>query len=122
MIYSDFEKWVDTYFNLFDMNKLMALNFNIYEQEDNYWGIEIIGTSSFDEFDEDWACDEVTNFNTRNNLFSWQEKVNFSEILFKTKGMINQYLCDGKYAQQMKSLKGIGTGFVDGNIELIYVQ
>ena len=41
--------------------KVVAANFNIYEDSDDEWSVEIVGTGSFDEEDEDWECDEITD-------------------------------------------------------------
>lgn len=36
-----------------------AVNFNLYENGNNQWSMELVGTSNFDAEYSDWACDEV---------------------------------------------------------------
>lgn len=117
-----FAMWVDRAFSNEIRNDVVAINFNIYENNKNQWSIEIVGTSSFNENDENWACDEITDFGTRNAPFSWNESSDWKKVLDKTAKMIKKYLKKGKYADKIKKVNGIGTGFVDGNIQLIYLK
>ena len=118
--YPKFEEWLNGVFEKSFPRDVIAVNFNIYEDADNYWSIEPVGTASFEEEDEDWACDEVTNFNTRSNPFTWQEKASWEDMLSKVKNMIIQYLDSGKHAGKLKTLDAVACGFVDGNLEILY--
>ena len=75
--------------------------------------MELVGTDSFDEDDEDWACDEVCDFGTRENPFSWIENAEWSTILEKMVQLLNRYITNGLYADILKQYEGIGVGFVD---------
>ena len=68
LLYDEFESWMNNVFQNDISDEVCAINFNIYEDADGRWSLEVVGTSSFDENDEDWACDEVTDFNTREIL------------------------------------------------------
>ena len=39
------------------MFEIKAINFNLYEDTDNKWSVELVGTFSFDRDNDDWACD-----------------------------------------------------------------
>ncbi|MDE6470343.1 MAG: hypothetical protein K2L19_04915 [Eubacterium sp.] len=97
---------------------IKAICFNLYDDGDNKWSIEFVGTSYFDENNTDWACNEV--FTTRDNPFvlireySWKD----AENLFTE--MVSKYLKDGKYANKLKAYTAIGIGFVDGDLNIIY--
>lgn len=119
-MYEQFEKWVDKYLQKGFPEDVIAAIFNIYEDSDDYWSIEIVGTGSFEEDDEDWACDEVTDLGSREELFSLEAAENWKVILDKVAEMIKEYLIKGKYANSLKKLTAVGTGFVDGNIEILY--
>ena len=97
---------------------IIAIAFNLYEDGDNQWSIEMVGTNRFDPEDSDWACDEV--FDTRDDLQSWAQKANWEEILQETIDIIKKYIETGKHSETLKSYKGIGVGFVDGDITIIY--
>ena len=58
-----FFEWLDLILKADFPNEIKAINFNLYEDTENKWSIELIGTSVFDENDDDWACCEV--FSTR---------------------------------------------------------
>ena len=63
---------------------------------------------------------EVTNFNTRGNPFTWQEKASWEDMLSKAKSMIIQYLDSGKHARKLKMLDAVACGLVEGNLEILY--
>lgn len=121
-LYEDFEKWLNSVFEKDIPNDVAALNFNIYEDTNSYWSIEVIGASSFDEDNDDWACDEVTDFQTIDNQFSWKEEADWEDILAKIVELLHKYLEVGYYSNKIRKVNGIGTGFVDGDIELVYVK
>lgn len=112
------EEWIDAVLEGPLPEKVTAIAFNLYEDEDNQWSIEMVGTNRFDPEDSDWACDEV--FDTRDDLQSWVQKANWEEILQETIGVIKRYIETGKHSDKLKSYKGIGVGFVDGDITMIY--
>lgn len=102
-----------------------ALSFNVYEDHDNYWSCEVVATNEFDAEDEtgDWACCEISHFDTREDkLFAWQQFDEFDVILEKLKYALSRYLENGKKAGIMKETAGVGIGFVDGDLELVYVN
>ena len=117
MEYRDFEKWVDTALAVELPENIEAFCFNLYEKGNNVYAVEIIGSPTFDETDEDWACDEV--FNNRAYPLCWKSNKSWEGALEDTKSLVKRYLKEGKYASLLLSKKGVGVGFVDGNIELL---
>lgn len=99
---------------------IVAFCFNLYEESDDAWAMELIGAERFDLEDEDWACDEVTDFGSRENLYNWAMECEWDEALEYMMNELKQYLSCGKYAELLKSKIGVGVGFVDGNIEILY--
>lgn len=53
---------------------IRAFCFNLYEDSNDGWSMELVGTESFDPDDEDWACDEITDFGTREEPLSWEKR------------------------------------------------
>ena len=119
-MFGEISKWLDRALNHGVPDEVDAFCFNLYEDGDNKWSIEIIGTNRFSVDDEDWACDEVTSFGTRKNCYTWEESKNWNEILSEITSLLKDYLESGKYSKILKEKSGIGVGFVDGNIEIIY--
>lgn len=114
-------EWIDNILN----DKVIPTNtvafcFNLYEESDGSWAMELVGTEQFDLDDEDWACRETTDFGSREKLYNWEMDCEWEEALEYMVNELKQYLLSGKYAALLKSQDGVGVGFVDGNIEIIY--
>lgn len=102
-------------------NEVIAFGFNLYDScNDEDWSMELIGASEFDIDDEDWLCNEVTDFDTRDNPFQWRKKAKWEEILNDVTCFLKGYLESGKYAAVLKAKSGVGAGFVDGNINILF--
>lgn len=114
----NFTEWLDDILSKELSPDITAINFNLYEDTDNQWSIEFVGAGSFDADNSDWACDEI--FVTRDNPFTWTEETAWETILSKSVNEIQTYLETGDYAGKLKAYKGIGAGFVDGDITIIY--
>lgn len=100
--------------------EVIAFGFNLYDEGNGNWSMELIGASEFDTDNEDWLCNEVTDFNTRDNPFQWYKKAKWEEILDDITDFLKRYLRNGIYADILKAKSGIGVGFVDGNIRILY--
>ncbi|MCL2492760.1 MAG: hypothetical protein FWF33_01805 [Clostridiales bacterium] len=120
-IYPAFCQWVDSVMAEDIPQTAKAISFNIYEEADNTFGIELIAAASYNSNDEDWACDEVLT--TRDNPFYIQRTKN---ILKWEEGqaficdLIKDYLNTGNYRDKLKSYTAVCAGFVDGNLELLF--
>ena len=68
----DFFEWLDLLLKNELSSEIKAIIFNLYEDTDNKWSIELVGTFSFNTDKDDWACDEV--FDTRDNTLSWVQE------------------------------------------------
>ena len=114
----DFFKWLDAILKNELSGDIKAINFNLYEDADNKWSIELVGTASFDKDDDDWACDEV--FTTRDDPFVVKSKNDWESMEEFFIGLVNEYLSAGKYADKLKEYQAIGIGFVDGDLHILY--
>lgn len=115
------ENWIDTVLKNQEIpTDIVAFCFNLYEESDGSWAMELVGTERFDLEDEDWACDEVTDFGSRENLYHWEMECEWDEALAYMVNELTQYLSSGNYADLFKSKEGVGVGFVDGSIEVLY--
>ena len=121
-MYNKVSEWIDGVLSAPVPDEVVAFCFNLYENDEYYWSMELIGAGRFDPEDQDWACDEVTDFNSRESLFTFQAECEWDEALQTMIDILKKYLNEGKYADLLKSQKGVGVGFVDGDIELLYMQ
>ena len=114
---SSFYNWLEDALKKLPGN-VEAINFNLYDDGDNKWSVELVGTSTFDENNSDWACNEV--YTTRENPYVLTKKSDWKAIenLFTT--FLLNYLERGKYAHILKEYRGIGIGFVDGDLSILY--
>ena len=123
-MFDEVSEWLDDVLeDVSDMGiptEVIAFGFNLYDDGDDNWSMELIGTSEFDTDDEDWLCNEVTDFDTRDDPFQWYKKATWEEILNDITCLLDRYLKSGKYADVLKAKSGIGAGFVDGDVKILY--
>ena len=119
-MYNEFAKWLDGALDTELPEDIAAFNFNLYEDGDGLWSIELIGASRFDAEDPDWACDEV--FTNREEPLSWSAETDWENVLETMTVYVEKYLEEGKYADMLKSYDAVGIGFVDGDITIVYVN
>lgn len=102
-MYDEFAKWLD---RILDENMPLpgvAINFNIYEEVDLHWSIQLISSTYFDEEDEDWNCYE--EFTTGEDLYEWQQGVGWEKILDISCEMIRKYLTEGNMLRNLRSTR-----------------
>ncbi|MBR7746293.1 hypothetical protein [Undibacterium baiyunense] len=118
----EFKQWIDSCFQQTIPNSVVAFSFNLFEvaeTNDVKFGIEMVGTASFDEDDSDWACDEVWGPEVRQTpipkLFSGDD---WEECLINVKSLLQSYIKSHSGTEKFK--QGVGIGFVDGEIEVLW--
>lgn len=119
-MYKEVSEWLGGVLNEGVPEETAAFCFNLYEDAGNNWSMELIGSERFDAFDDDWACDEITDFGTREHPFLWNQAGTWDEILRGICEILKKYLQTGKYSEVLKSKIAVGVGFTDGDIEIIY--
>lgn len=112
-----FFKWVDLTLNCEIPNNTKAFCFNLYEDMDNKWSIELIGASKYDKENDDWACEET--FATRNNPFVITKESDWNEIRELFINWLKEYLDCGNMANVLKQYEAVGIGFVDGDLTIL---
>lgn len=119
-MFEEISRWLDAALNQGVPDEVIAFCFNLYEDGNSQWSMELVGTDRFDVEDEDWCCDEVTDFGTRQNCYTWEEAKEWKEVLSEITSLLKDYLGSGTHAKLLKEKNGVGVGFVDGDIEIIY--
>lgn len=115
-------EWIDFVLQQEVPTDVVAFCMNLYDDGDSNWSMELVGTQSFDADDSDWPCDEVADFGTRENPFRWNKDAEWDGVLEETIGALKSYFDNGKHASALKMKKGVGVGFVDGDVEVIWCK
>ncbi len=117
-----FEDWLEKAFEFDIPVEVAAFSFNLFEGGSDMFGIEIIGASEFDLKNEDWACEEIWEPSQRTLSipieYSGEDWQRCLEVM---RNLVVKFLSTNKNsARKLKSRNGIGIGFVDGNLEIIW--
>lgn len=118
-MYDKLVAWIDESLAQGIPEDVVSVCFNIYEDGDNSWSMELVGCSSFDPDDDDWACDEVSDFGTRNNPFSWRFEGDWEAVLSDMGAKLKKYLESDGSANKLTKLEGVAVGFVDGDLIIL---
>jgi hypothetical protein len=121
---TQFEEWLSAALAAGVPSEVKAFSFNLFEPAlvpGVKFGIEVVGTNTFDPTNPDWACEEVWEPSVRRlNIpvsFSGQ---NWEECLASTQFLVQSVLEKNSQASmQLKSRLGVGIGFVDGDLHVI---
>ncbi len=116
----DFFKWLDDILIKEMPDNIKAINFNLYQNQGNKWSIELVGTSTFDKTNSDWACNEI--YTTRENPYVLVKKSDWRTIENLFISFLKNYLNKGKYSNVLKKYIAIGVGFVDGDLTILYTK
>lgn len=114
----EFFYWLDDILTQEFPEETVAICFNLYEEEENKWAVELVGTDEFDEEDDDWACDEIIAF--RDNLFYFEMDADWEEVWKRVNEIILKYLDSGTEAKKLLQYDAVATGFVDSELQILY--
>ena len=117
---SSFYKWVNESLSKKLPEGIEGFSFNLIENCGDF-SIELVGTASFDEDDQDWACDEIFEPNRR--AISIPEKysgLQWEVCLDNMQTLLIDYMkSNEKGALVLQRAEGIGIGFVDGDLIVV---
>jgi len=117
--YNNFTSWLNEILKNPLPENTKGINFNLYEEENpNAYGIQSVATKSFDLNDDDWACDDI--FSSGENMYFFTNKNNWEQILKEIELNIKDYLDKENESTVLKNYEGIGLGFVDGDLIILY--
>ena len=115
---NEFFNWLDEILKKSLPDNIKAISFNLYEDTDDRWSIELVGTSVFDENNSDWACYEI--YTTRDNPYVLQQESDWQTIERLFIAYLSEYLQAGKYADVLKKYSAVVIGFADGDLHVLY--
>ncbi len=121
-IYQEFEKWLNSLLENDMPENTAAYNFNIYEEDDETYGVQLIASDEFSEEDDDWACSEI--WSSEEDIFyidhSDEKDADRERGLEFISVLISDYLEKGGKSAKLKAVNAVGAGFVDGDLKIIY--
>lgn len=115
---NDFFSWMDAILKKDFPKDTVAICFNLYEEQDNHWGVELVGTDEYDEEDDDWACDEIIAF--RDNLFHLEMDTDWEKVWDVVNELVKKYLETGSESEKLLQYEAIATGFTDSELKILY--
>ena len=115
-----FEEWLDRILQDFNENAV-AFNFNVYDNKNRLFSIELVGCSRFDKNDDYWAIEDV--YSSRDHFTMYDYYCPEREIaITKICRQIMHYLAKGDYAYVLKKTQAVACGFVDGDLNVLYLE
>ena len=122
-IYNAFAEWLNKLLENDMPENIKAYNFNLYEEEDETYGIQLIASDRFDENDGgEWACSEI--YSSEEDVFyidhSDEKDADRQRGMEFICGLIREYLRNEKYSDKLKNSTAVGAGFIDGDIEILF--
>lgn len=94
---------------------IIALSFNLYMP----YGLELVGSKSYDKEDDDWACEE--DFKPKQRKcpdFEVPYSLEWEEVLKIVVGILKELVIELS-STNLFSVKHIAAGFVDGDLIVI---
>ena len=122
---NEFALWLENGLDVEIPEGIRGFSFNLFEPAripGVKFGIEIIEAATFDEEDPDWTYDEIWEPSIRQLAipldFSGDK---WKVCLDRMKELVVNYLKSNTNAtRKLKSVEGVGLGFIDGDLEIVW--
>ena len=100
---------------------IIAFNFGLFESENGFY-LYMTGSKSYDEFDDDWACDIDFEPNRKYLMFNSESIQNMSweKFLCEVRNVISSFITANTCKLPLFAGKIVTIGFDDG--ELVRIQ
>lgn len=124
LVNQQFFLWLDHALLQHIPEKTVAFHFNLYEGTDSVH-MQLIGTDSFalsdDSTKDYWPGNET--FTTGENVFEVPFETAgevWTEWLKTTMHFVSSYITNGGNSNLLRASKGVGIGFVDGDLHILW--
>ena len=108
----DFQTWLEKQLEKPIPTEVVAFNFNLYEEDETEFDVQIVGCPSYDADDSDWACNDI--FSSEEDLFHFTA-TDWETALEDFQAILENYLASG-VKNALTDSKYIAMGFVDGDL------
>ncbi|MDE6780435.1 MAG: hypothetical protein K2J40_03125 [Ruminococcus sp.] len=122
-MYSSFTEWLD---NLLENNDIpadtKAFNFNLYDEEGDVFGVQLIASDRFDPDGDEWACCEIWSSEEDVFFVDASDEDDKSPEAFEKfiTDIVSDYIRTGTYGDVLGFVP-VGIGFVDGDLNIIFI-
>jgi hypothetical protein len=116
----EFFAWVDSALCETIPKSTVAFHFNLYEGTESIH-VQLVGAGSFEGGSEYWPGSET--FSTGENVFEVPLQFagpEWPQWLESTKQLVSAYLVSGARSSTLRSSLGVGIGFVDGDMHVLW--
>lgn len=121
-LYLNFAAWLDKSLEKGIPDDTAAVCFNLYEDfnKAHTWGAEICFSDKFDADDEsgDWACGGIL----LDPMFFWDNDSDWESAQDRMEHLVKEYLDKGIFSIKLKALHGVGVGFAEGDLTVVYIN
>ena len=117
---NEFFAWVDAVLARPIPTETVAFHFNLYEGTDSVH-VQLTGTDSFEGGEEYWPGRET--FTTGEDIFEVPFEsagAEWPQWLESLKILVRAYIDSGKRSSVLRSSQGVGIGFVDGDMYVLW--
>jgi hypothetical protein len=117
---AEFFDWADRLLSQEVPKGTVAFHFNLYEGI-NAVHVQLAGTGSFSTVPEYWPGSET--FSSGEDVFLVPFEVagtNWQEWLGALKRLVSSYIATGKKSALLRGSQGVGIGFVDGDMYVLW--
>lgn len=122
VLYEKFAQWLDEILKGDFPDNTAALVFNLYEHfdQEHCWYAELGFCECFDADDKtgDWAC----YAKLCEPVFMWDSDTEWEAAQNTAEKLVSKYLSDGRYSKDIMKLHGVGVGFAEGDLKLVYIN
>ena len=120
ILYEKFALWLDELLKNGFPSNTAALVFNLYERSDqeHCWYAELGFCECFDASDKSggWAC----YAQLCEPVFVWDSDNEWETAQSTAEHLVKMYLENGCHSDDIRSLNGVGVGFAEGDLNIIY--
>lgn len=116
----EFFSWVDQALSRHLPENTVAFHFNLYEGADSVH-VQLMGTESFEGGGEYWPGHQT--FSTGEDIFEVPFESagpEWPQWLESLKMLVGAYIASGNKSPLLRSSQGVGIGFVDGDMHLLW--
>lgn len=108
-----FSTWLDRVLSKITKESIVAFCFNLYEEDDTAFSIQVVGCPSYDKQNDDWACNSA--FSSKEDVFYFKSN-DWNSALQEGIELVENYMRNGHYSSLLKEKEAICIGFVDGDL------
>ena len=118
-----FRTWLAEALNTTVPDSVNAFCFNLYQSPSDEFpfSIELIGSPFFDAEDDDWACEDIWQAMPRTIAIPEEFSSRLWEkCLERVKALVLKILQDDSSGRILRNGEGVGVGFVNGDLHIVW--